>query len=91
MLTTSTIAATLMLVLINSFSTKLSYALRGVGNVRFKGTSSSRRMALSVDTSPVRVRFAPSPTGSLHVGGARTALYNWLLAKKDKRDIYHSG
>eukprot|EP01041_Mallomonas_annulata_P004898 gene4898-9765_t len=35
-------------------------------------------------TSPVRVRFAPSPTGSLHVGGARTALYNWLLAKQTK-------
>ena len=34
--------------------------------------------------SPVRVRFAPSPTGSLHVGGARTALFNWLLAKKTK-------
>lgn len=30
-----------------------------------------------------RVRFAPSPTGSLHVGGARTALYNYLLARKD--------
>ena len=30
----------------------------------------------------VRVRFAPSPTGSLHVGGARTALFNWLYAKK---------
>ncbi|MEQ1875756.1 MAG: glutamate--tRNA ligase [Bdellovibrionia bacterium] len=29
----------------------------------------------------VRVRFAPSPTGYLHVGGARTALYNWLYAK----------
>lgn len=29
----------------------------------------------------VRVRFAPSPTGHLHVGGARTALYNWLLAR----------
>ena len=28
----------------------------------------------------MRVRFAPSPTGALHVGGARTALYNWLLA-----------
>jgi glutamyl-tRNA synthetase len=28
----------------------------------------------------MRVRFAPSPTGSLHIGGARTALYNWLLA-----------
>ena len=31
---------------------------------------------------PVRVRFAPSPTGYLHVGGARTALYNWLYAHK---------
>jgi glutamyl-tRNA synthetase len=31
---------------------------------------------------PVRVRFAPSPTGALHIGGVRTALYNWLLAKK---------
>jgi glutamyl-tRNA synthetase len=29
-----------------------------------------------------RLRFAPSPTGYLHVGGARTALYNWLLARK---------
>ncbi len=32
-------------------------------------------------SSPVRVRFAPSPTGYLHVGGARTALYNWLFAR----------
>jgi glutamyl-tRNA synthetase len=32
----------------------------------------------------VRVRFAPSPTGYLHVGGARTALFNWLYAKKTK-------
>jgi glutamyl-tRNA synthetase len=30
----------------------------------------------------VRVRFAPSPTGYLHVGGARTALYNWLFARR---------
>ncbi len=30
----------------------------------------------------LRVRFAPSPTGSLHVGGARTALFNWLLARR---------
>jgi glutamyl-tRNA synthetase len=29
----------------------------------------------------VRLRFAPSPTGALHIGGARTALYNWLLAR----------
>jgi len=31
----------------------------------------------------VRVRFAPSPTGYLHVGGARTALFNWLYARKN--------
>jgi len=35
----------------------------------------------TVDNS-VRVRFAPSPTGGLHIGGVRTALYNYLLAKK---------
>ncbi len=31
--------------------------------------------------NPIRVRFAPSPTGYLHIGGARTALFNWLYAK----------
>src|SRR5215471_18647053 len=35
-----------------------------------------------LDTSMLRVRFAPSPTGYLHVGGARTALYNWLYARQ---------
>ena len=33
------------------------------------------------DDSPIRLRFAPSPTGALHIGGARTALYNWLAAR----------
>lgn len=37
---------------------------------------------MSALPSPLRVRFAPSPTGYLHVGGARTALFNWLLAKR---------
>ena len=32
-------------------------------------------------TVPARVRFAPSPTGNLHVGGARTALFSWLVAR----------
>ena len=34
-----------------------------------------------MDTNKTRVRFAPSPTGLLHVGNARTALYNWLVAR----------
>lgn len=33
---------------------------------------------------PVRVRFAPSPTGELHIGGARTALFNYLVARANK-------
>lgn len=36
----------------------------------------------------VRVRFAPSPTGYLHIGGLRTALYNYLYAKKMGGDFY---
>jgi len=35
-------------------------------------------------TEPIRVRFAPSPTGYLHVGGARTAIFNWLFARHGK-------
>lgn len=37
--------------------------------------------------NPIRVRFAPSPTGYLHIGGLRTALYNYLYAKKQKGKI----
>ena len=36
---------------------------------------------MSSSTSPVVTRFAPSPTGFLHIGGARTALFNWLFAR----------
>src|SRR6202167_3996843 len=35
----------------------------------------------------VRVRFAPSPTGPLHIGGVRTALYNYLFARKHKGEF----
>ena len=35
----------------------------------------------------MRVRFAPSPTGALHIGGARTALFNWLLARHDDGEL----
>src|SRR5688572_30331786 len=39
--------------------------------------------AMSPSASNVRVRFAPSPTGYLHIGGVRTALYNWLWARQN--------
>jgi glutamyl-tRNA synthetase len=41
-----------------------------------------------VNNRPVRVRFAPSPTGELHVGGARTALFNWLYAHHHQGEFY---
>ena len=40
-------------------------------------------LSLTKKRMSVRVRFAPSPTGALHIGGLRTALYNYLLAKKN--------
>lgn len=36
---------------------------------------------MTTPTTPVRTRFAPSPTGFLHLGGARTALYSWAFAR----------
>src|SRR5262244_1260864 len=43
--------------------------------------SSAHLDPASSSTNKPRVRFAPSPTGYLHVGGARTALFNWLFAR----------
>jgi len=40
-------------------------------------------MAKKIETKAIRVRFAPSPTGPLHIGGSRTALFNFLYAKKN--------
>ena len=41
----------------------------------------SRGNSVADQDRPVRVRFAPSPTGKLHVGGARTAIFNWAFAR----------
>ena len=38
---------------------------------------------MSKQSQNIRVRFAPSPTGPLHIGGVRTALYNFLYARKN--------
>ncbi len=47
---------------------------------RFSASEETRRVTA---TPKPRVRFAPSPTGYLHVGGARTALFNWLFARRE--------
>ena len=48
-------------------------------HIHLRRALSSRARA----SDPVRVRFAPSPTGNLHVGGARTALFNYLFARSN--------
>ena len=40
------------------------------------------------NSTSIKVRFAPSPTGELHLGGARTALFNWLYAKKHQGSFF---
>ena len=52
------------------------------------GHSADRELRMAMEQADaqgreVRTRFAPSPTGSLHVGGARTALFSWLKARQD--------
>lgn len=49
---------------------------------RVLGNKNEGLMVTNNDSNDVRVRFAPSPTGYLHIGGARTVLFNWLLARK---------
>jgi len=36
----------------------------------------------------IKTRFAPSPTGQLHIGGIKTALFSWMYAKKHKGDFF---
>ncbi|KAM1001982.1 hypothetical protein FF1_002447 [Malus domestica] len=49
----------------------------------FHGRRKSFSVSAASTQHPVRVRFAPSPTGNLHVGGARTALFNYLFARSN--------
>src|SRR5210317_999979 len=53
-----------------------------VSLVCFRPGGSGKISLKETTMSEIRVRFPPSPTGYLHIGGARTALYNWLFARK---------
>src|SRR6266550_6761583 len=55
----------------------IGFALRRAGGAR----QAARESVMLNPDMKVRVRFAPSPTGFLHIGGARTALFNWLYAR----------
>jgi glutamyl-tRNA synthetase len=52
-----------------------------LGAVEGHSVDSARAVLKNLHMSPVRVRFAPSPTGFFHIGSARTALFNWLYAR----------
>ena len=64
----------------------LNKALIGIVQLSMLAQTPEARYTAAVNDSfsntTVRTRFAPSPTGYLHVGGTRTALFNWLLARK---------
>lgn len=69
----------------------MRYAIQKYGNYRIVVLSMTKSKTyfcgvLLMDRK-VRVRFAPSPTGPLHIGGVRTALYNYLFAKKHGGDF----
>lgn len=51
------------------------------GLLRSRGGKDKAANQFALPTTPARTRFAPSPTGYLHLGSLRTALYNYLLAK----------
>jgi glutamyl-tRNA synthetase len=61
---------------------KQARSLRNAIQLRQSSGLTERRG--NVPDSPARTRFAPSPTGNLHLGSIRTALFNYLLARKTK-------
>jgi len=54
---------------------------REIASIRFANCSEKERQEPMTANNMIRTRFAPSPTGFLHIGGARTALFNWLFTR----------
>ena len=78
-------SSTLFAVLLFGFMLQVFSLRSRIASQHFLRPSSSlltRHQSTHNGNDIVRVRFAPSPTGSLHLGGARTAMYNWLVAKQ---------
>jgi len=88
---------------VSAFTQSTRFALRNIQHIQLFSTTEEEQQTTqssSVSKFPLagkniddvfpRLRFAPSPTGSLHVGGARTALYNWLMAKKGQLEFPNS-
>ena len=56
-------------------------------HIKLSASGYSHYLCCAMSEKKVRVRFAPSPTGGLHLGGVRTVLFNYLFAKKHKGDF----
>jgi hypothetical protein len=64
-------------------SRTLVYRFTSTCYQRATHSTNSSNAATTTTATPVRVRYAPSPTGHLHLGGLRTALYNYYHARKN--------
>src|SRR3970040_929323 len=57
-------------------------SLATIGKSLAYNSGGANAIDVRMNTPPVRTRFAPSPTGALHIGGVRTALFSWLYARR---------
>jgi hypothetical protein len=67
---------------------KHKHELEANSGLHFEGEKNEKGAAkIEMETNKIRTRYAPSPTGYFHIGGARTALFNYLYAKHMNGDF----